>query len=299
MPEKHLSIRKTEIVLICISLLLAACNFSLAGRATATPTLATTPLPTFTSTPGLQVGSTEVSPIDGMTLVYVPAGEFMMGSNTGDSDELPVHTVNLDAYWIDKTEVTNALYTACVQAGACQPPMKTDSFTHANYYGLPRFSNFPVINVNWDDAQTYCGWAGRRLPTEAEWEKAARGTDGRIYPWGNDDPTCSLANYYPNGQFACVGDTRAVGTTFSGVSPYGALDMAGNVAEWVADWYDEGYYASSPSSNPTGPASGQYRVLRGGSWSVCEYGIRSDLRNRRDPADSNSDTGFRCAMSPK
>jgi formylglycine-generating enzyme required for sulfatase activity len=201
--------------------------------------------------------------IDGALLVFVPAGEFTMGSDDGNSDEQPAHTVYLDAFAIDRTEVTNAQYARCVQAGACRPPGSSSSYTRANYFADPRYADHPVIYVSWDDARAYCAWAGRRLPTEAEWEKAARGTDGRTYPWG-DEWDASKANTSEAGP----GDTTPVGAYPQGASPYGALDMAGNVWEWVADWYGEDYYRESPGENPLGPASGTNRVVRGGSWAT-------------------------------
>jgi len=239
-----------------------------------------------------------------MVMVYVPEGNFTMGSPDGEGwdDEHPQHTVYLDAFWIDKTEVTNAMYAQCVQAGACQPLSSYSSYTHSNYYGNSQFDDYPAIYVDWYDAEAYCQWAGARLPTEAEWEKAARGTDGRVYPWGNDVPNCEIANGYFAEDFwgnngYCVGDTRLVGSYLVGASPYGALDMAGNVLEWVADWYDPGYYANSPSINPQGPSSGQLRVLRGGAWYFSGYLVRSALRYWFDPSSVLGKFGFRCSRS--
>jgi len=240
---------------------------------------------------------TQVSTQDGMELVYIPAGEFIMGSkfSYNEKSEKPSHLVNLDAYWIDRTEVTNAMYSLCVTAGFCDVTGDY-SRTRDTYSGNPEYSNYPAISVNWFQAQAYCSWAGRRLPTEAEWEKAARGTDGRIYPWGDESPTCNLANFYD-----CIGDTNMVGSYPNGASPYGLLDMAGNVREWVADWYSENYYESSPIFNPTGPSSGREKVLRGGSFESS----RSDLRTA-DRYPSFDDVleypfwqgfGFRCAVS--
>ena len=200
-------------------------------------------------------GDTWISPLDGAAMVYVPVGDFTMGLVEGDSDardeELPQHTVTLDAFWIDRTEVTNAQYEKCVTAGACDAPEKTKSNTRDSYYGNSLYDDYPVIYVTWYDAEDYCEWAGKRLPREAEWEKASRGTDGGEYPWGNGSPSATLANYGAN-----EGDTTEVGSYAGGASPYGPLDMAGNVWEWVADWYDGDYYSSSPDRNPTGPSSG-------------------------------------------
>jgi formylglycine-generating enzyme required for sulfatase activity len=212
--------------------------------------------------------------------------------NKWEALEMPLHTVFLDAFWIDQTEVTNAMYAKCVSAGACQPPGHTNSQSHKLYYGQDQFADFPVIWVNWNQAGAYCKWAGRQLPSEAQWEKAARGTDGRTYPWG-EGMDCQKANL--NG---CVGDTTAVGGYPAGASPYGALDMTGNVAEWVADWFSSSYYSTSPKSNPTGPASGTTKISRGGSWDVDIYNNgRSAYRTYCDTNCSLSDIGFRCAVS--
>jgi formylglycine-generating enzyme required for sulfatase activity len=265
--------------------------FLLAGGAVknALPALVSTStrvLPTNTPMPSLSlgIGSTQISPKDGMVMVYVPEGEFLMGSEDGTTHESPEHSVYLDAYWIDQTEVTNEMYAKCVaDNGACTSPNGTDHFGNTSY------ANHPVVYVNWDQAKTYCEWAGRRLPSEAEWEKAARGTEGRTYPWG-EGISCDEAN-----NRECVRDTSAVGSYESGKSPYGVYDMAGNVWEWVNDWYGETYYQSSPSSNPMGPNSGQVRVLRGGAWGNSFVSSRSAVRLREDPSHSNFDLGFRCA----
>jgi len=253
--------------------------------------------PTPTPTPG--IGSTWVRLADGMVMVYVPEGNFSMGSDNGRIDERPVHTVYLDAYWIDRTEVTNAMYAQCVQAGACKSPSSTSSNRSHSYYDNGQYADYPVFGVDWNDASAYCKWEGARLPSEAEWEKAARGTDGRTYPWGNSSPTCTLASL-PSlgyGTSPCVMNTTAVGSYPDGKSPYGALDMAGSVWEWVNDWYSGTYYSQSPGSNPTGPASGDYRVLRGVSWDNNVENVRSAYRYRVDPTDSDNLFGFRCSRS--
>lgn len=259
---------------------------------TTMPTTTPTPLPTTTliSTPVL--GATQVSAVDGMELVFVPAGEFSMGSLSGMLDEQPQHAVYLDGYWIDRTEVTNAMYDLCVQAGACLQPYNTSSNTHFYYYFNTDYVNFPVIALKWSSAEAYCAWAGRRLPTEAEWEKAARGSDGRTYPWGDGYPNDNLLNFnHP------AGDTSGVGSYLLGASPYGVLDMAGNANEWVADWYSATYYRDSPSSNPDGPDEGQFRVLRGGSWHSDEDTVHSANRSWLEPDTRDITIGFRCAVT--
>lgn len=254
-------------------------------------------MPTLAPMPTIASAATQVSPKDGMVLVYVPAGGFLMGSTGSDAEaaghEKPQHQVSLDAYWIDQTEVTNALYARCVQAGACGEPRRARSSTRSLYYGDTKYDNYPVVYVSWNAAQKYCAWAGRRLPTEAEWEKAARGTDGRKYPWGSTWDSDKV-----NWWMADPKDTTAVGSYPAGASPYGVLDMAGNVWEWVADWYGEAYYAGSPDRNPRGPASGTDRVLRGGPWPFCQTCVRAAARSFA-PADYDGNSyGFRCAVSP-
>jgi len=256
-----------------------------------------TPQPSPPVTVTVDIGPTQISPNDGMVMVYVPAGEFLMGSdkvkdNQAEKNELPQHTVYLDAFWIDQTEVTNTMYGWCVKDQFCPLPPSSSSEKRLSYFGNSKFANYPVVNVLWSDAQTYCSWVGRCLPSKAEWEKAARGTDGRIYPWG-DVIDCAHANYH-----GCTGDTTAVGSYPAGASPYGALDMAGIVEEWVADWYDAAYYRNSPARNPTGPSSGGQRVFRGGSFLQYDFAVRSAWRVGEFPHDPGTLHGFRCASSP-
>jgi eukaryotic-like serine/threonine-protein kinase len=247
-----------------------------------TPTVTGTPTPTATITPTL-------APHEGMALV--PAGGFHMGSLAGDSDEQPPHWVNLDAFWIDVTETTNGAYQSCVDAGVCEPPLYEFLGERAEYYGAEAYIDYPVVYVSWQDADTFCQWLGKRLPTEAEWEKASRGTDERTYPWGSSDPSPDLANYNETG----VANTSQTGAYLAGASPYGALDMAGNVWEWVNDWYDADYYVISPSDNPTGPISAIRKTLRGGSFDLDKWTIRSANRFRMPASHESSNIGFRCA----
>ena len=261
------------------------------------PTSSPTLTPTVTATPHYEIGSTKIRQTDGMTMVFVPEGEFEMGSSNDNPDEQPVHTVYLDSYWIDQTEVTNVMYERCVDAGVCSLPRKLTQAL-GTYFGISGFGNFPVVYVNWTQADSYCQWAGGQLPTEAEGEKAARGTDASIYPWGNTyDRT--LLNHNRGGVIYSISDvfTEAVGSYRYGGSPYGALDMAGNVWEWVADWYDESYYSNSPSNNPNGPDSGVYRVFRGGAYYDKNDDVRTSYRKWALPGADNGGGGFRCAVS--
>jgi formylglycine-generating enzyme required for sulfatase activity len=257
-------------------------------------------------------------------MVFVPAGNFTMGSSAGNSDELPVHTVYLNAFYIDKYEVTNAQFKSFIDAGGYTtqaywsaagwsartsggwtlPNYWTEDWTHSG----PAWPNFPVVGVSWYEAEAYSNFAGKRLPTEAEWEKAARGTDQRTYPWGNSIDG-SRANYYNSGD-PYDNSSTPVGfydgrlhpsplfQTTNSPSPYGAYDMAGNVWEWVADWYQSNYYSVSPSSNPPGPLTGSLRVLRGGAWNYGTGYLRSAYRNYYNyPINRGYGIGFRCART--
>jgi eukaryotic-like serine/threonine-protein kinase len=254
-----------------------------------------TPEPTESATSTASAPSSEITDDKGAEMVLIEAGNFTMGSTKGDLDERPIHSVYLNAYYIDKFEVTNALYQACANSGTCKPPVHADSFTRSSYFGNPTYDDYPVVYVDWNMAKTYCEWRGAQLPTEAQWEKAARGTEEPTYPWGRG-VDCQKANY-TNGHNACVGGTSKVGIYEGGKSPYGVYDMAGNVWEWVADWYSATYYTGSLSSNPSGPDSGRAHILRGGSWSGDEADLRSSNRLNYAPSYNNFDIGFRCVSA--
>jgi formylglycine-generating enzyme required for sulfatase activity len=228
----------------------------------------------------------------GDATVSVPRGEFWRGCKDAvdggcGANEKPGGNVFLDDFSVDKFEVTVGRYRACVEGGCCTPPGTTEG-CNGRGGGM---NDHPVNCVTWGQAQAYCAWVGMQLPTEAQWEKAARGTDGRTYPWGSGDPGCERAV----ARYGC-GQDGTLPVSSRGVSPYGTGDMAGNVAEWVADWYGVGYYASSPYANPAGPDGGINRVVKGGGWkSARPEGLRSLARFERSPTAWQDDLGFRCA----
>lgn len=230
----------------------------------------------------------EITGKDGTPMVLIPAGEFSMGSDKGDDDEQPIHRVFIDSFYIDKFEVTNGRFAKFVEAVQIEPPWgfkdKETPVVHIDQ---------PVRWVNWMDAMGYCLWAGKRLPTEAEWEKAARGTDGRLYPWGNDAPTPAHAVF---GLKEGADTVSAIGNRDKGKSPYGVHDMAGNLYEWTIDWYDEQFYSKNPAINPRGPAEGTAKVQRGGSYTNAPYRLRSTFRTKGDPTEHDPNVGFRCAQ---
>jgi formylglycine-generating enzyme required for sulfatase activity len=272
------------------------------------PTLTFTPaLPTQTNTPVFTPTAKplpeEITDSKGIKMRLVPAGKFTMGEDSA------AHEVYLDDYYMDIYEVTNAAYKACVDDGGwcdlpsdrnwCRDEKSCLPSEISAHYKDPTYADHPVVYVNWSKANTYCEWRSARLPTEAEWEKAARGTDGRIYPWGNE-PSCTKAN-------TCKRDTTVVGSYEGGKSPYGIFDMIGNVNEWVSDWYSETYFQNSPSSNPPGPDSGDFKVVRGGSfdryWWQRSNGqqiyqpVWSAARWWLNPVYKQDNVGFRCTSS--
>jgi eukaryotic-like serine/threonine-protein kinase len=302
-------------ILAALALFASAC-----GAGNAQPTAISLPTAFPTNTPpavnapaevvsGGEAGSERTSSVDGMPQVYIPDGTFRMGAMDPDeqSDEVPAHSVTLKAFWMDKLEVTNGMYVLCVQAGACEPPQRFVSQTRDSYFNNPEFNDYPVVYVTWLQADAYCKWTGRRLPTEAEWERAARGDDLRTYPWGDARPDSSHGNFN-----YFVGDTTVVGSFPAGASPFGVLDMSGNVAEWVADYYDANYYSKGVTMNPPGPGARSNffnRVVRGGTFQDAFKDIR--LANRASVRGSNPNAsdpyssdylgevspkiGFRCA----
>ncbi len=274
------------------------------------PLPTTVPSPTATPEPAAQSGM--MLDAHGIEMVLIPEGEFLMGTDDGMPDEGPMRSVYLDAFYIDLTETTNRQYRDCVEAGVCDPPdfidccaspgMGYDSL-YPDYFINPAYDDYPVTWLSWDHAFIYCAWRGARLPTEAEWEKAARGTDGRIYPWGNEHPTPEHANYtWWEGEFPQrpLFNTAQVGSYPLGASPYGVLDMAGSLYEWVQERYDPTYYANAPYANPQGPPEGEgsWQIARGGSfWNKADR-IRIPNRNHAylPPDVGHFDAGVRCAL---
>lgn len=224
--------------------------------------------------------------VDGSILVHVPGGEFIMG---GEGTDNPIHKVGLSSFWIYRTKVTNRMYTYCVAAGKCDPPRDPNSLKDFND---PTLRDVPVAGVDWEQADAYCKFVEGRLPTEAEWEKTARGPEGNVYPWGNAAPACTLLNF--NGD--CVGKKTKVFDYPAGKSYYTALDMAGNAFEWVSDWYDPNYYGSSPVADPIGPEAGTVRTVRGSSYQSDPEQTPSYRRFFLDPATFRPDLGFRCVV---
>jgi formylglycine-generating enzyme required for sulfatase activity len=289
-PSRRFPIRRLIFIITAILVMLATiyiftkvqafAPFS-APTVTSQPKQAPTPLP----------GTTRKSAIDGMVNIYIPTGSFKMGAsgNNPARDDQPRHNVIVGSFWIDRTAVTNAMYALCVKAGGCNLPFtkKTNPhFFNANYDG------HPVVYVTWYDAARYCSWVEGRLPTEAEWERAASGDGSRTYPWGNQKPKIDLANV---AGFHMT--TTHAGSQPAGASPFGVRDMAGNVREWVADKYSANYYRNSTDINPKGPSKGSERVVRGAAWSDPISLARVTSRKSKDPDDKANNLGFRCAFS--
>jgi formylglycine-generating enzyme required for sulfatase activity len=277
-------------------LILGACTPAIAPTPTAllpTIELSPTSLPAATipstlvpiALAGPQAG-TQMAWLDGSVLAYVPAGDFIMGLGAGNT---PQKTVTLDSYWIYKTDVTNKMYGQCVATGNCAAPAQEIG---TPVYSNPDYGDYPIVGVTWDMAANYCKWAQGQLPTEAQWEKAARGSDGGVYPWGKTNVGCDLLNY-----LGCLGHTNGVNDYPAGRSPYGLSDMAGNVFQWVNDFYDANYYDSMPTQNPTGPSNGDSHVIRGSSYESDASQTLAGVRHFGGSAYHSRDLGFRCAVN--
>ncbi len=304
-------------VFLTISITLASCNLPTgntpaAGNSLPEPSATTPPAALgetqATETPNAAASESadtlsldDIIPVSGARLkwidysefVYVPAGEFIMGQDsTIPSDHAPAHTVSLGGFWIQQTEVTNLQYAACVAAGVCSAPAQEEDTPY--WYTQPDQSNAPVVGVTWIQASQYCEYIESRLPTEAEWELAARGTENRTYPWGEDAPTCALLNYNDCLDPSEPEDTRSY---LEGASQYEAADMSGNVSEWVNDWYDDEYYATSPASNPVGALDGTKKVYRGGSYLSGPQDVVPITRSAIKPEEHAADLGFRCVLN--
>jgi len=267
---------------------------------------AETSSPTMTGGPSAGSG---VAPRGG-EMAEIPGGTFPMGCDPANDatcvddpphphvlTERPVHEVTLSAYRIDVNEVTLGHYLECVDDGGCTPP--GENWAECNALSDDH-DDHPVDCVTWEQGAAFCSWAGKRLPTEAEWEYAARGDDERIYPWGNEAPDCSRANLHFNGAAGCgTVDTYAVGSLPAGDSPFGVHDMCGNVAEFVADAFSEDYYAMSPAQDPQGPEAGDAQVMRGGGYNypVDPWIMRASSRTSYDSSVPSPQIGFRCAKS--
>jgi formylglycine-generating enzyme required for sulfatase activity len=267
------------------------------------PTVIAPVTPTDAPVHGYGPGETIVSGIDGMKLVYIPAGGFDMGSASGNPNEAPIHAVQLDAYWVDQLEVTNTMYAGFLNAKGNQTeggltwldPLDPFTWVQAKeglWQPLAGRENYPVVGVSWYGANAYCTWAGRQLPTEAQWEYAAKGTDQRRFPWGNEDLDCDRARYS-----GCGNLPVEAGSLELGLSPFGVFDLAGNVAEWVNDRYAADYYLESPQENPSGPANGYYRVIRGGYWGSTYIALQTTHRDWAGADHRESGVGFRCALT--
>ena len=268
--------------------------------------IAATQIATPTAPPTVhQPGETMKSAMDGMEMVYIPAGTFEMGSESGNSDQSPIHTVQLDGFWLDRTEVTNEMFVRFLNAQGNQQEGGTTWLDPIDPFvwilekdGVwqtrsERDNNYPALKVSWYGAKAYCAWAGRDLPTEAQWEYVAKGLENRRFPWGNDDPVCSLARYS-----GCGNSPVEVGSLLDGANPWGILNLAGNVAEWTNDRYAADYYSQSPQANPPGPINGYYRVIRGGSWQSAYIALQTFNRKWAGADENINSVGFRCVLNP-
>lgn len=254
------------------------------------------PTPTYTPTPTQEpaMNTTRISSVDGMRQVYIPSGSFIMGSNGAQANvepqEKPQHSVDLAGFWMDQTEVTRGMYKRCIKSKNC--PDISSELMKISGFDDEKNDGHPIVLITWEQARVYCERVGRRLPTEAEWEKAARGTDGRTYPWGETPIDGNLALYGK-----AVNGTRPVDAYPAGMSPYGILNMIGNAAEWVFDTYSADYYSLSPLQNPLGPDTGDQKVIRGSSWKDDISQVRISRRSFDNLNSKDDDRGFRCASS--
>jgi formylglycine-generating enzyme len=297
--------------LIVLAVMLSACNLPFGSSANPTEEVPVATLelpPTPTIEPSVPVAPTigsTISWFDTSTLVFVPSGEFTMGADEPRKQDFnPSHTVSLNGFWIYSTKVTNEMYSLCVSLGQCTPAVSMSKEPGETLFGTSLVSyvsvpdengyamkDLPATDVTWDQANTYCKWVGGRLPTEAEWEKTARGTKVHAYPWGDEPAACNFLNFKD-----CAGLLSSVLDHPDGISDYKALDMAGNAYEWVNDWYQKDYYVQSPASNPTGPIDGKKRVVRGSSFDTKSDSVFSARRSSLEPDQAKIDVGFRCVV---
>ena len=320
---------KLIIIVLVIFILLGACGGSKPTHYAVLPTLETTQVDQQTPTAMTEIEQQptkmsqsvndesqissllfcqeRVRSIDGAVEIFIPAGEFVFGCiddhNGGYEcmgDELPSRRLTLEAYFIDKYEVSNAQYAACVASGGCFDPVYRYSSTREAYYGNPEFDNYPAVNISWYEASAYCAWVGGRLPTEAEWEKAARGTDSRAFPWGDSAPTCKLASYRDEtGGEECAKDTMPQGAYPEGASPYGVMDLAGNVWEWVQDWYVLSPSGARLEIDPFEENLDLHKVVKGGSWDYSWSRLRISCNSDHAPNEHKLSFGFRCVNPTK
>ncbi len=313
MKKKHKIVIPIVIIILIFSV--SSCNmpFKIVPNVSTTPPppITNTPSPAASTQPPVEPAQTTPTPektteqaefvpvtgsvltwIDYSNFVYVPEGEFTMGKENILPDEFnPAHKVTMSGFWIHQAEVTNQQYASCVDAGVCSAPNKEQGYPY--WYAQPDKTNDPVVGVTWSQAKQFCEFIKARLPSEAEWEKTARGTKDEVYPWGTEQPNCSLLNFNKCLKTPQPDEVRSY---MSGASDYEALDLAGNVFEWVSDWYGENYYNESPASNPTGPSEGIYKVYRGGGFLSSEVDVSATSRFFTEPEQHSADLGFRCVL---